>query len=173
MSLTRSQRSTQDTPCAQATGCCTQAVGCTGISSTVCTTLTGCVHVGSTVCWISTGCWTGCTVCTGQVCCGTDGFCPNAISPMPAKAVTTKLVMAFLICLFITSSMFRVQVNYQGLRRVDVSGRVASQLRQRACHRPSYHRLTIALSSGGYGCNGGAKIRLRVASSNRYLRALI
>jgi len=40
-------------------------------------------------------------------------------------------------------------------------------------HRPSYHRLTIALSSGGYGCNGGAKIRSRVASSDRYLRALI
>src|SRR5262245_12711702 len=40
-------------------------------------------------------------------------------------------------------------------------------------HRPSYHRLTIALSSGGYGCNGGAKIRSRVASSDRYRRGLI
>src|SRR5215510_8442304 len=125
MSLTRSQRSTQAVP-VQATGCCTQAVGCTtGTSSTVCCKITGCVHVCSTVCWITTGCGTSCTVCTGQVGCGTHGFCPNAISPRPAKAVTTKLVMAFLICLFITSSMFRVQVNYQGLRRVDVSGRVA------------------------------------------------
>src|SRR5262249_44771441 len=98
MSLTRSQRSTQDVP-VQATGCCTIAVGCATNSSTVCLITTGFVQVGSTVCWISTCCATGCTVCTGQVCCGEPGFCPNAISPRPAKAVTTKLVMAFLICL--------------------------------------------------------------------------
>src|SRR5882672_3670157 len=112
MSLTSSQRSTQAVVCAQACGCCTTK------SWTVCTTV-GCVQVCSTVCCTTTGCATG---CTGQGCCGT---CPNAISPMPAKAVIAKLVMAFLICVFITSSMFRVQVNYQGLRRVNVSGRVA------------------------------------------------
>src|SRR5262245_39359259 len=99
MSLTSSQRSTQD-------GVTT---GCTTKSWTVCWT----VQLCSTVCCTTTACATGCTtVCTGQAGCGEHGLCPNAISPTPAKAVTTKLVMAFLICLFITSSMFRVQVNY-------------------------------------------------------------
>jgi len=61
--------------------------------------------------------------------------------------VTTKLVMAFLICLFITSSMFRVQVNYQGLRRVDVSGRVAwataPARRSSACLPPTNNRAVL------------------------------
>ena len=48
-----------------------------------------------------------------------------------------------------------------------------AQLRQRECLRSSYPPLTIALSSGGYGCNGGAKIRLRVASIFCCLEGLI
>src|SRR5262245_17817581 len=77
---------------------CAQVCGCMTMSWTVCWT----VQLCSTVCCTTTGCATG---CTGQVGCGEHGFCPNAISPMPAKAAIAKLEMAFLICLFITSSM--------------------------------------------------------------------
>src|SRR5262249_3491437 len=118
MLLTSSHISAQQTVvcCVQVCGC---ATGCTTKSSTVCLITVGCGQVCSSVCCITTGCATG---CDGQAGCG---LCPNAITPRPAKTVIAKLVMAFLICLFITSSMFRVQVNYQGLRRANVSGRVA------------------------------------------------
>src|SRR5262245_39086194 len=63
---------------------------------------TGCGHVGTGMsCVTVTVCTVGCTGCTTTGC-GQHGFCPNVISPMLTIAVTIKLVMAFLICLFIT-----------------------------------------------------------------------
>src|SRR5262249_32024980 len=116
MLLTSSHISAQQVVVCATCGCCTTK------SWTVCMTVGCCVQVfSSTVCCITTGCG------AGQLGCGS---CPNAISPMPAKAVTTKLVMAFLICLFITSSMFRVQVITKDYGASTCRAALLAQLRQ-------------------------------------------